>query len=195
MPPAMLSAMKTVVLDACVLYSGMLRDFLLCLAEDKVFLPFWSERIRDEWIRNLLRNRPDILPESLERTRRNMDAYFPHSLVRGYESLISTLHLPAEKDRHVLAVAICAKARYIITFNLKDFPQTELQLYGVEALSPDDFIMQLIRDAPILVLRATRKHRLGLVSPPLSVAEYLAMLENQGLPKTATFLRERETDI
>ena len=144
--------MISAVYDACVLYSASLRDFLLCLAEDKLITPFWSEQILDEWIRNLLQNRPDLKREKLERTCREMDFYFPNSLVQGYEFIIPTLTLPDSDDRPILAAAIHVQANYIVTFNLKDFPKKALQPFGIEAVSPDEFIVRLIRLAPPAVL-------------------------------------------
>jgi predicted nucleic acid-binding protein len=132
------------VLDACVLYSGSLRDFLLHLARRRTFSPFWSLEIQNEWARGLLKKRSELTPEKQKRTCRRMNLHFPDSCVRGYESIISTLVLPDANDRHVLAVAIHAKAEYIITFNLKDFPKTVLQSYGVEALLPEEFVLRLI---------------------------------------------------
>lgn len=47
---------------------------------------------------------------------------FPDALVENYESLITGLNLPDEKDCHVLAAAIKTNANVIVTNNLKDFP-------------------------------------------------------------------------
>jgi len=140
------------VFDACVLYPAPLRDFLLRLASAGFVVPFWSVEIRDEWIRSLLRNRPDLKREKLERTCRNMDFHFPKGLVHGYESIIPTLTLPDPKDRHVLAVAIHAEAKCIVTHNLKDFPKTIMELYGIEVVSPDELVFRLIQQAPRPVL-------------------------------------------
>jgi len=189
------SAKQTVVLDACVLYPIHLRGFLLTLAEGKGIVPFWSEKIRDEWIRSLLKNRPDILPDSLERTRRYMNIHYPTALVRGYEPLIPTLWLPDPDDRHVLAAAIHAKAKFIATFNLGDFPEPALQPYGIEAVLPDEMVLRVIREMPKLVLQVAKNHRQELTRPSLSANEYLTMLEKQGLPKTVAFLREHENAI
>ena len=101
--------MISAVFDACVLYSTMLRGLLLRLAGAKLIHPLWSEEIQNEWTRSLLRNRPDLKRENLERTCQNMDFRFPNSLVRGYETITSTLALPDMNDRHVLAAAIYAK--------------------------------------------------------------------------------------
>jgi len=178
------------VFDACVLYCAPLRGFLLNLATDRQVKPFWSAEIQDEWTRNLLRNRFDLTQGDTERTRRGMDVRFPNALVRGYESIIPALTLPDPNDRHVLATAIHVSAECIVTFNLDDFPKTVLQPYGIETLSPDEFVLRLIQQRPRRVLKVARDHRLSLTRPPKTVDEYLATLEKQGLPKTVAFLRE-----
>jgi predicted nucleic acid-binding protein len=189
--------MISAVFDACVLYSAALRDFLLRLAESENILvrPHWSDEIQDEWTCSLLRNRSDVKRENLERTRREMDFNFPNGRVRGYESIIPTLWLPDEKDKHVLAVAIHAKAEYIVTFNLNDFPQSALAPYHVKAISPDDFVLRVIEYDAEAVIETTARHRAYLIRPPKSVDEYLATLERQRLPKTVAFLRKHEKDI
>lgn len=184
-----------VVYDACVLHSGSLRDLLLNIAASEEICPHWSNEIHEEWIGSLLRRRPNSNRESLARTRQRMDAEFEGSLTKGYEFLVPTLTLPDPKDRHVLAVAILTRSSWIVTFNLNDFPNAVLQHYGIESLSPDEFIFRLLQEAPHLVLRAVRNHRLCLKNPPKTSAEYLATLEKQGLPKTVTFLREHEENV
>ena len=71
-----------------------LRNILLCLAEEGLVFPLWSEEIRDEWIRSLLRNRSDLSKEKLERTHREMIRSFPNGLIRGYEAITPTLSQP-----------------------------------------------------------------------------------------------------
>ena len=113
------SARYTVILDACVLYPAPLRDVLLSLASEGLFHARWSERIQDEWGRNLLRQRPDLEQEDLQRTCALMSNAIPDCLVTGwepFEQIITGL------DRHVLAAALRGHADAIVTFNLKDFP-------------------------------------------------------------------------
>jgi predicted nucleic acid-binding protein len=186
--------MTRAVLDACVLYPATLRDFMLWLAYDDVFFPLWSEEIRNEWIRNLLQKRPE-LKDKLERTRRVMNLHFPDSLVYGHESIMSKLQLPDSKDLHVLAAAIHAKAKYIITFDLAHFPNTILQNYNIEAVSPDEFVSLLIPIASPIIIDVARDNRLSLTCPPKTVDQYLATLERQRLPKTVAFLREHRDRI
>jgi hypothetical protein len=127
---------KKAILDACVLYPPALRDLLMWLATVSAFAPRWTEQIHDEWIRNVLKDNPEIPHAQLARTRRLMDAVNPASVVSGYEEYIPTLHLPDPDDRHVLAAAIQAGAPHIVTFNLSDFPDTALTPYGVRAVHP-----------------------------------------------------------
>jgi hypothetical protein len=56
-----------VVYDACVLYPAALRDVLVQLATTRIFRAKWTDRIHDEWIRNLLVNRPELKADRLER--------------------------------------------------------------------------------------------------------------------------------
>ena len=65
--------MLTVLYDACVLYPATLRDLLIELAYSKQFQANWSWQIHDEWVRNLLIQRPDLTRDSLERTIQNMN--------------------------------------------------------------------------------------------------------------------------
>ena len=93
------------LLDANVLYPPGLRDLLMWLAVVLAYEPRWTEEIHAEWMRNVLKDRPEVTAAQLERTRRLMDQVNPKCLVRGYEARIPTLTLPDENDRHVLAAA------------------------------------------------------------------------------------------
>jgi predicted nucleic acid-binding protein len=177
------------VLDACVLYPAPLRDFLMHLAVLDTFQAKWTEAIHAEWIRNVLKNRPDLKAEQLERTKELMNTHTRDAVVENYESLINSLQLPDENDRHVLAAAIHAKADLIVTFNLRDFPAGELSRYGVEAIHPDDFIQRLIENKADLVFSAARRQWKSLKNPPKLLAEFLDILASNGLDETVKYLR------
>ena len=185
----------TAVFDACILHSAPLRDFLLRLGYAKLVRPIWSEAIHAEWIRSVLRRRPDLQRERLERTRREMDAKFPNSLISGFAEITPTLHLPDPDDRHVLAVAIHAEAPLIVTFDLDHFPESALAPYGIKAIAPDDFVTRLIAYDADALLDAVAQHRAALTRPVKTVEEYLATLEQQRLPETVAFLRKHREKI
>ena len=60
-------------LDASVLYPALLRNVLMHLAVRDLFQARRSDRVHEEWIAALLRNRPDLTPVQLERRRGLMD--------------------------------------------------------------------------------------------------------------------------
>ncbi len=175
--------------DANVLYPSGLRNFLMHLALTGIFRAHWSAEVHDEWIRNLLKNRPDLSPDKLQRTRQLMDKAIPDALVTGYEHLIDSIELPDRNDRHVLAAALRSGASVVVTLNLADFPGHVLRNFRIEAQHPDDFVLALLETFPDLVLEAARTHRASLKNPPKTEDEYLAELNAQGLAKSVGEIR------
>lgn len=182
--------MITVIYDACVLYPAPLRDLLMHLAMTNLFKAKWSNQIHDEWMRNVLVNRPDLTRKQLERTKDLMNAHALDCLVLGHEKLIPKLSLPDVDDRHVLAAAIHSSASIILTFNLRDFPKKILSKYDLEAQHPDDFICNLIDADADKICAAIHRLRSRLKNPPLDAEAYLLSLERQSLPKTVRRLRQ-----
>ena len=187
-------ATVTVLYDACVLYPAPLRDLLMWLALTDLFRAKWTDRIHNELIGAVLRERPE-LKANLQRTRALMDAHVRDCLVTGYEPLIETLDLPDPDDRHVLAAAITAHADLIVTKNLNDFPANRLAPFRIEARHPDAFVYSLLELEDAAVLAAVADHRTSLQNPPKSVDEYLDTLAGQGLRETVTLLRQRRASI
>ena len=130
----------TAVFDACVLYPAPLRSFLMYLALTDMFRAKWTADIHEEWMRNVVKDYPDIKRKQVEHVRDLMDAHIRDCLVTDYDDLIEPLELPDPDDRHVLAAAIRCGASVIVTRNLKDFPAETLSKYGIEAQHPDEFI-------------------------------------------------------
>jgi predicted nucleic acid-binding protein len=171
----------TSVLDASILYSAALRDLALSLAANGLYRPAWSELIHDEWMRNLIANHGGgaAIQAHAARTRQRMDAIFPDAMVDGFQALIAGLTLPDAKDRHVLATAIHAGAAVIVTYNLRDFPPSELAKFGIEAWHPDEFVEFLLNAEIDAALDAIREHRARLQRPPKTQGEYIDMLMNK----------------
>jgi predicted nucleic acid-binding protein len=189
------SAPVVAVYDANVLYPALLRDLLIRLARAGLVGARWSNRIHEEWIRSLLLNRPDLTREQLERTRKLMDAAVPGAVVEKFERHIPKLELPDPDDRHVLAAAIQAKAKVIVTFNTRDFPRAAVAAYGIQARRPDAFVTDLLSADPEAVYAVARAHRSALRKPPMTVEQYLDQLGRTGLKKTAEHLRQAGVDL
>ena len=188
-------ALPVAVLDACVLYPPSLRDFLMWLAAGKVYAPRFTEKIHEEWTRNVQKDNPHLSTERLSRTLGLMNRVSPGALVNGYESRINALSLPDPNDRHVLAAAIESRAALIVTFNLKDFPDTRLLPFSVAAIHPDDFCLQLYQGEPGDFIQAVQKHRASLLRPPKTVPDYLETLANTKLPQISRILLRHADEI
>jgi predicted nucleic acid-binding protein len=177
----------TVIYDANVLYPAPLRDLLIRLAQTRLVQARWTETILDECFDNLQRNRPDLDPDRLARTRQLMNEAVRDCLVTHFERLMEAVELPDPDDRHVLAAAIRAGAQAIITINLGDFPTDAIAPYGIEAQHPDTFVMGLIELDPDTVLRVLQEQQ-----EDLRVAEeydLLTRLERCGLSRSVEVLR------
>ncbi len=157
-----MSSNITVIYDACVLYPAPLRDFLMRLALTDLYKARWTDMIHDEWTHNVLKQRPDLKPDDLVRTRSMMNAHVRDSLVTGFEHLIPSIELPDPNDGHIVAAAIHSGATLIVTFNLKDFPLEQLKPYNLAAQHPDDFIFDLLGLQPARVCEAAANHRRSL---------------------------------
>lgn len=179
----------TAVYDANILYPAPLRDLFIRLAQAGLIQAKWTDTIHNEWMRNVLKNRPELSPARLARTKALMDDAVRDCLVSGHEALIGSLSLPDPDDRHVLAAAIHARASVIVTYNLKDFPAEILFRHGVETSHPDDFLSELFDAATALVVATVKRQREGLRNPPTTAEELLATFENQGLTQFVVRLR------
>lgn len=178
----------TALYDACVLYPAPLRDLLVRLAVTGLFRAKWSNDIHEEWIRNVLANRPDLTLAQLSRARELMDRSVPDCLVERYQSFVDSLTLPDLDDRHVLAAAIQGRADVIVTFNLKDFPRSILNEYNVEAQHPDTFIMNLLDLDTAAVNTVVKEQRELLRKPPQTADELLSTFKKLGLAQVANEL-------
>ncbi|MFP5501139.1 MAG: PIN domain-containing protein [Candidatus Sericytochromatia bacterium] len=138
----------SVVIDACVLYGNLLRDVLLRAAEKGLYRPVWSQHIVNEATAALVRDKR-LSRAGAERLERLLREHFPEAWTSISPALIEAMvALPDPDDRHVLAAAVRENAEVIVTFNLDDFPAAATSQYGVEAQSPDDFLVNLFSLSP-----------------------------------------------
>lgn len=180
------------VLDACVLYPRLVRDLLLDVVTTcEVYEPLWTAEILEEMRRNVVRDRRVPATDATSLVSALLD-HFPEALVEGYESLIPTL-TNQEKDRHVLAAAVHARADFVVTDNIKDFPPSSWRAYSLNVMPADDFLCLCLAendDVDLAVwLVAERYMQRG------HVESYDVLLSRvfKSAPKFAARLLERQT--
>ena len=138
----------------------------------------------------MLLKRPDLKKLSLIDICKWMDIAFPDAQTPVFDLPHNPIVLPDKDDVHVLQTAIKTGAKYIITFNLKDFPSDELSKYGVKALHPDAFICDLFKRYPYEAMRAFLNQVTSLRKPPKTNDEVLVALKKCQLPKTELIIRK-----
>lgn len=173
------------VLDANVLYPATLRSLLLDLALLGGYQPYWTDQIQAEWQRNLLKNRPDLQPEKLQRTQAQMEMALPNAALRQDLTALLVTDLPDPDDAHVLAAARQAGAAWIVTANLRDFPADILDRYGIQAIGPDAFLCSFLKTESVKVKQALIQQRDRYKNPPVTVEDLLSQLSRQGVSEFA----------
>jgi predicted nucleic acid-binding protein len=176
------------VLDANVLYDSTLRDLFMRLATSDTYRAHWTPRIQHEWTHHLTLNRPDLPSTALQRTVTLMNAALKDAMLEPPPSM--DLSLPDPDDHHVLEAAIACGATHIVTSNIRDFPGDHLDPHGVEAVTPDEFILYCLEIDPQQVLATMDQQRRALKNPPYTLDGYLNLLERHGLPRTVARIRQ-----
>lgn len=178
------------LLDANVLVPLTLADTLLVAAEQGLYRPLWSGRILAETKRAILRVHPNLDPSRVDARLHAMNEAFDDALVGGWEPLVAGIVLGDDPDdRHVVAAAIRGGAEAVVTANLKHFPVEAMAALGLHAVSPDDFLLDLIDlDEPAMV-RAIWSQASAKSRPPKTPAEILDSLAGAGVPRFAERIR------
>ncbi|MEV5818145.1 putative toxin-antitoxin system toxin component, PIN family [Micromonospora haikouensis] len=110
----MIPSSPLVFLDANVLYSRTLRDWICLLALESAYDLRYSEDVLAEWMYRLRRKRPELSEHAIGGQRRKFVAAFPNGMVTGY-SPGSVPCPPDPDDRHVLAAALHGGVDVLVT--------------------------------------------------------------------------------
>ncbi|MFF2556814.1 PIN domain-containing protein [Nocardia sp. NPDC058058] len=156
--------MFAVVLDTCVLWPSLQRDFLLSLAVEGLYRPLWSEPILAELehceTAKLVDRGED--PRIAEvRTRRliaTVKSAFDDALVENWEPYEGTFGLPDPYDEHVLAAAVVGNAGAIVTDNVRHFSRSAVP-EQIQILRPAEFAADTVSVSPDAALRAIKTIR------------------------------------
>jgi hypothetical protein len=103
-----------------------------------------------------------------------MCAAFPEAMMSIPPGLIEGIQgIPDPADRHVVALAIQARADTIVTDNLRHFPAEVLAGYNLAVLSADDFLVHLYHLDPDVMLEKLDRQAAGIRKRRPEVLHYL----------------------
>jgi predicted nucleic acid-binding protein len=111
---------RVVLADANVLYSRVLRDYLLYAADQEIVAIAWSSQILAEVTEHLMENVEGFDHAAAQRLVGAMNRAFPYAEVKPDEEhwrMLQEVSLPDEDDRHVLAASLAAEATVLCTSN------------------------------------------------------------------------------
>jgi predicted nucleic acid-binding protein len=165
------ASLTDVVLDACVIFPGSLRDTLFRFAEADIYRLHLTDQILEEMRRNLV-GKKHITEKQGQSLVKQIKGYFKSDFVTEYTHLIHLMPVN-EKDRHVLAAAVASGSKIIVTQNLKDFPQPLLQPFEVEALSADEFLVSQFSQNQETIVTILKQQASGLKKHPITVHDLL----------------------
>lgn len=180
---------RVVLSDANVLFSRVLRDYLLYAADQELITILWSDTILEELTRHLVGKIDSFTAAQGERLVAGMNRAYPGALVELTEASVArvaALTLPDEDDRHVLAAAVAGGAEVVCTANLKDFPIAAVGELGLDVRHPDEVLARLVRYRPIEMLSV---HRLCVERLKGATDEStVAALRRADAPRTADLI-------
>lgn len=158
-PSGVLGPITVVLADANVLYSRVLRDYLVYAADEGAIAIRWSRAILIEAVEHLQVNNSTFDAEHGRLLIRLLNDAYPHAEVKPTAAArrkVNQLDMPDEDDRHVLAAAVSARAGALCTSNVKDFPPQAMASVGIELLTADTLLSRLVTMHPARMRDAHR---------------------------------------
>ncbi|MEO3927354.1 PIN domain-containing protein [Micromonosporaceae bacterium B7E4] len=176
----------TALLDTCVLWPSLQRDFLLSLAIEGLYRPAWSSVILAEleWhetAKLIKRGEDEVAARHRAETLiRQMRSAFEDAEIRGWEGLDGAYGLPDPDDEHVVAAAVVAGAGAVVTHNVKDFPHERIPA-GIQVLQPAEFAANTVSVDPVQARTAVEAiaSRSGRKVPSLTDNDVLDILASR----------------
>lgn len=150
---------SVVLSDANIVFSRVLRDYVLYAMTHQLIRVRWSQAILDEAIRRMIQRVDGFDEASGERLMAAMNDTFPYSQVELTEEArarVADLVLVDDNDRHVIAAAVAAEATFVCSDDLTGFPPEVMAALGIEWVTADALLSTLVEEAPEAMLKVHR---------------------------------------
>lgn len=150
---------SVVLADANIVFSRVLRDYVLYAMTHQLIRVRWSQAILDEAVRRLIEKIDGFDEASGERLVTAMNRTFPYSQVELTEeakAAVADFMLVDDNDRHVIAAAVAAEAAFVCSDDLTGFPPEVMAALGIEWVTADALLSTLVEEAPEAMLKVHR---------------------------------------
>jgi predicted nucleic acid-binding protein len=151
--------LQVVLTDANVLFSRVLRDYILYAAREGLIAVAWSQQVLDDMAEHMMEKIHGFDQSAADALVKALNKTFPYALREpGPEHFAEFAGdvLPDEDDRAVMAAAIAAEATVICTNNIKHFPKAVMDKHGLTAMTADALLSRLIEERPAEMVRVHR---------------------------------------
>lgn len=132
--PEVVGPTRIVLGDANVLYSRVLRDYLVYAADEGAISIRWSRAILIEVVKHLQVNNSTFDDKRAELLIRLLNDAYPEAEVEPTAQArrkVKGLVMPDDDDRHVLVAAVAADVDILCTDNVKDFSPEAMASVGI----------------------------------------------------------------
>jgi predicted nucleic acid-binding protein len=150
------------------------------MARKGFYHPIWSQRIFEEVFNTSRKKLGQNRINGLNKRVFDMNTFFPNADYEGPIGLESELKLllPDPDDAHVIATAIASESKFIVTQNLRDYPEHLLSAWGITAISFDAFMIKLFGEDSKKVIEGLSTLIELKSNPTISLREHLLQLES-----------------
>lgn len=187
-----MARLQRVFIDTSELFPFTIMDVLLTMAEDLLFTWVWTDELLDEWERVIVRE-GERTPESARSVADAVRSYFgPYRISPElYREQITDDLSPDPDDRAHAAACIHGDVDVLLTRNLKDFQAAAIVKAGVQVMTADTFLSDLLsRRRPAVIESFTRAAN-ARKNPPVSTANFANIVANAGAPGFAERLKDQ----
>lgn len=185
-----MARLQRVFIDTSELFPFTIMDVLLTMSEDFLFTWVWTDELLDEWEEVIVRGGMRT-PESARSVTDAVRTHFGGNRIDGnlYQDKASDDFSPDPGDRLHAAACIHGDVDVLLTRNLKDFQAPAISRAGVQVMTSDAFLSELLSRRRQAVVESFTRAAGSKENPPMTSAELADSIARAGAPQFAERLR------
>lgn len=185
-----MAQLQRVFIDTSELFPFTIMDLLLTMSEDFLFTWVWPDELLDEWEEVIVREGVRT-PDSARSVTDAVRIHFSKYQIDGtlYRDKLSDSLSPDPGDRLHAAACIHGDVDVLLTRNLKDFQTQEIAHAGVQVMTSDALLYDLLSHHRQAVIESFTRATESKTNPPRTPAEQADCISNAGAPQFAEALR------